>query len=72
MTKLSEIVFESGDVWVHEDKKRRIYTVFVNGITHSTSDSAYATLDLAQARAEYLAGRITERKRCSSQRPVHQ
>lgn len=62
MTKLSEIVFESGDVWVHEDKKRGIYTVFVNGITHATSDSAYSTLDLAQARAEYLARRINERK----------
>lgn len=50
-------------MWVHEDKKRGIYTVFVNGITHATSDSAYSTLDLAQARAEYLARRINERKR---------
>lgn len=62
MVKLSEIVFESGDVWVHEDKKRAIYTVFVNGITHATGDSAYSTLDIAQARAEYLARRISERK----------
>lgn len=48
MTKLEE-----GNVWVRE--RDNIYTVFVTGITHSESDSAYDSKDLALARAAYLA-----------------
>lgn len=56
MTKLSNIVFEQGRTWVHKDKDG-LFTVYVNGITHATSDSTYATLDLARARAQWLDNR---------------
>lgn len=53
------IVYERGDFWVRSDKDR--YTVFASGITHATSDSAYAKtedgLSLARARVDYLAKR---------------
>lgn len=61
MLKEKEIVYENGPAWVHEDKKKPAYVVYLAGITHSTSDSAYHLnedgLSLAKARADYLAGR---------------
>lgn len=57
--KESDIAHEAGGYWVLRDIKRQCYTVFKNGITHSTSDSAYELTDdgksLATARADYLA-----------------
>lgn len=52
----SEIIYESGVAWVHAAKDA--YVVYVTGITHSNSDSAYAKdadgLSIAIARAKYL------------------
>lgn len=56
MTKLSDIVFEQGRAWVHKDKDG-LFTVYVNGITHATSDSTYACFDLAKVRAQWLGSR---------------
>ncbi len=57
--KESEIVYENGAVWVHAAKDA--YVVYVAGVTHSTSDSAYAKtpdgLSIAKARTDYLAKR---------------
>jgi hypothetical protein len=59
MTKESDILHERGSYWVRRSKKA--YTVFKCGITHSTSDSAYAPtpdgLSLAIARCNYLGQR---------------
>lgn len=53
----ADIMHEAGPYWVARDKAA--YTVFKAGITHSTSDSAYALtpdgLSLAIARCNYLA-----------------
>lgn len=55
----ADIVYENGPAWVYRDKRKDCYTVFIAGITHSTSDSAYARtpdgLTLATARADYIA-----------------
>lgn len=56
-----DIMYERGRAWVLRDRRNGRYTVFVAGLTHSTSDSAYALDDdglcLAMLRAEYLAAR---------------
>ncbi|MFJ0504334.1 hypothetical protein ACLQ84_23740 [Bordetella bronchiseptica] len=55
-----DIAYENGRVWVL--KKSDSYTVFVSGVTHSTSDSAYELSDagfsIAKARADYLAQKL--------------
>ena len=60
----SDIVYENGAAWVLKDTKQQAYIVFVTGVTHSTSDSAYALdpdgLSLAIARADYLSKRKTK------------
>lgn len=60
--KVEDIAHENGTAWVLTDTKRQCYTVFIAGITHSTSDSAYPLTDdglsIAIARADYLAARI--------------
>lgn len=57
----SDIVYENGAFWVFDDRKEPAYVVFKSGLTHSTSDSAYARttdgLSIAKARVDYLAGR---------------
>ena len=57
----SDIVAESGHYWVYRDNARKRYTVFVNGSTHSVSDSAYPLdddgLSLALARMNYLSNK---------------
>ena len=57
--KEKDIVYDLGSVWV--GKQKNGYVVFITGITHSTSDSAYALtedgLSIAVARAKYLAGK---------------
>lgn len=59
MTKLSEIVYENGPVWVQENKKGDCYTVFINGMGYAVSDSSYHHTDdglsIAKARCDYLA-----------------
>lgn len=61
MIKLTDIIYETAKAWVHRDVKRNCYTVFIIGVTHSTSDSAYELtndgLTLAIARARYLTDR---------------
>ncbi|KCV31255.1 hypothetical protein L495_1736 [Bordetella bronchiseptica CARE970018BB] len=55
-----DIAYENGRVWVL--KKSDSYTVFVSGVTHSTSDSTYELSDaesgIAKARADYLARKL--------------
>jgi len=57
--KEKDIVYDLGSAWV--GKQKDAYVVFITGITHSTSDSAYALtedgLSIAVARAKYLAGK---------------
>ena len=57
--KEDDIVFEDGRAWVYRDKKNERYTVYISGVTHSTSDSSYPLtvdgLSLATARAKYKA-----------------
>ncbi len=57
--KETDIIHENGDYWVL--RERTCYTVFKNGVTHSTSDSSYAKnddgLSIAKARCDYLAKR---------------
>lgn len=59
MTRESDIVHEYGSYWVLRGRKH--FTVFKNGVTHSTSDSAYPRtkdgLSLAIARCDYLGRR---------------
>ena len=61
MYKESDIVYDNDKAWVFKDTNKRCYTVYLTGITHSTSDSSYALnedgLSLAIARAEYLEKR---------------
>lgn len=53
----SDIMHEVGNYWVA--RERGSYTVYKIGVTHSTSDSAYAKSDdglsIAIARCNYLA-----------------
>ena len=62
MTRESDILHEAGAYWVCRD--RDAYTVYKNGVTHSTADSAYAKtadgLSIAIARANYLAKRANQ------------
>lgn len=59
MTREADIVHENGRVWVYRDRKHQRYTVFVAGLTHSVSDSAYRMtpdgLSIAVARCDYLS-----------------
>jgi hypothetical protein len=54
--KEADIIYEVGKAWVYRDKDA--YVVYVSGIAHSTSDSAYRKdedgLSIAKARCEYL------------------
>ena len=54
---------QDGKARVYDDKKKSCYTVFLTGVTHSVSDSAYPRnpdgLSIATARAKYLDKRIT-------------
>lgn len=56
--KEKDIIHENGKVWVLKNKEG--YHVMVSGITHSTSDSSYASADLAIARCDYIAKRTTK------------
>lgn len=57
----ADIAYENGRAWVLKDAKGARYTVFLAGVTHSTSDSAYPLdadgLSIAKARADYLAAK---------------
>lgn len=59
----ADIMHENGDFWV--GRQRGAYVVYRVGVTHSTSDSAYARdadgLSLAVARCDYLATRAASR-----------
>ena len=59
-----DIVHENGSAWVL--KERDSYTVFMSGVTHSTSDSSYVRdadgLSIAKARADYLERRANEKE----------
>ena len=59
----SDIMHEVGDYWVARQKGT--YVVYRVGVTHSTSDSAYAKtpdgLSIAIARCNYLAGRASSK-----------
>jgi len=61
MTREENIVHENGCAWVLRDAKGKCYTVFLTGVTCSTSDSSYALtedgLGIAVCRANYLARR---------------
>lgn len=63
--KIQDIIYENGESWVLKDTAQNRYTVFRNGITHSTSDSAYPLnddgLSLAKARVDYLAKRTSSK-----------
>lgn len=56
--KESNIIHENDKAWVAKDAKRKRYTVFRIGITHSTSDCSFHLtpdgLSLAMARCDYL------------------
>ena len=58
--KANQIKYERGDVWVLE--KDGAFYVMITGVTHSTSDSAYETLELAIIRCDYLATRRAPKK----------
>lgn len=55
MFKEKDIMHENGKYWVLNDKG--VYCVMISGFTHAKADSAYASLDLAIARCDYLASR---------------
>lgn len=59
----SDIMHEAGNYWVARQKGA--YVVYKIGVTHSTSDSAYAKtadgLSIAIARCDYLAGRASSK-----------
>ena len=61
-TTEKDIKHENGDFWVLDTKDS--YTVMINGVTHSTSDSSYERnedgLSIAMARCNYLAKRKGE------------
>ena len=58
--KVKQIKYERGDVWVLEQDN--VFYVMLTGVTHSTSDSAYETLELAIVRCDYLATRRALKK----------
>ena len=62
--KESDIVHETKDCFVLKEKD--CYTVFVNGVTHSKSDSSYTKdedgLSLAIIRCKYIANSKTAYK----------
>ena len=64
--KVKDIAHETASTWVLKNTKQGCYTVFVIGMTCSTSDSAYPLTDdglsIAVARANYLAKRIEEKR----------
>lgn len=51
--KERDILHENGAFWVL--KAGGAFHVMRQGITHSTTESAYADLSLAKARCDYLA-----------------
>lgn len=55
----SDILHQNGPYWV--GRTRESYTVYREGVTHSTPDSSYQQtpdgLSIAIARADYLARR---------------
>lgn len=57
------IILENGDYWVYRENKA--YVVYKTGLTHSTSDSAFALTEngksIAIARCNYLAKRDAEK-----------
>lgn len=57
MIRESQIVHENGPAWIL--KGPRSYTVYLAGVTHSVSDSAFPLdddgLSIAKCRADYLA-----------------
>lgn len=53
--KESDILHENGDFWVLNHPAG--FHVMRQGLTNSTCDSAYAQLDLAVTRCDYLANR---------------
>ena len=59
MMKESDILYSNGGAWVC--KLNNAYYVIVDGVTHATSDSAYAPdvdgFSIAKARCDYLARR---------------
>lgn len=55
MLKEKDIVHENGVFWVLKNKEG--FHVMRSVGTHSVGDSAYATLDLAIYRCDYLASR---------------
>ena len=59
-----DIMHENGAYWV--GRERAAYVVYKIGVTHSTSDSAYAKtpdgLSIAKARCDYLAKRDAAKK----------
>lgn len=69
-TRETEIAYDSGEFWVHADKKQSAYVVYRSGITHSVSDSAYAMsvdgLSLAKARVDYLTNAMRKHPRVSA------
>lgn len=50
-----DILHENGAFWVV--RRNGLFYVMQTGVTHSTSDSAYADESLAVARCDYLAKR---------------
>lgn len=56
--KEKDIIHENGKFWVLKNKDG--YHVMVSGITHSVSDSSYASSDLAITRCDYMAKRVNK------------
>ena len=55
MGKLLEVEYQAGEFWVAETNPGE-FNVFLDGLTHSICiGEAYPTLDLAIARADYIA-----------------
>lgn len=58
-----DIAYENGRAWVL--RERDAYTVYIAGLTHSKSDSAYVLTDdgfgIARARADYLSRTMDRR-----------
>lgn len=63
----SDIMHEKGSYWV--GRQSNAYTVYKNGLTHSTSDSSYKKdpdgLSIAIARCNYLAKREEEKAKAA-------
>lgn len=58
----ADIIYESGRYWVARQKDA--FVVYVTGLTHSKSDSAYAKnpagQSIAIARCDYLAKQVPD------------